>query len=249
MREKFIDYLRLCRLHKPVGIWLLLWPTLWGLWFAAGGVPPFKILWIFVLGVVLMRSAGCVINDVFDKDFDPPRRPHQRPPDCGGQGDARRGRAGVRGPRPHRLRACHQTQYADGAVGHPGRAAGSQLPADEALYCVAAGLPRARVLLGHTDGLRGGAGGGGLAGGAAADGREHLLGDCLRHLLRHGRQGRRRAHRRQERGDFLWPPRPAGDSAFAGAEPAAAGRRRGGIWPGPGGWGWPWRRPLVWGCC
>ena len=70
MLEKFIDYLRLCRLHKPVGIWLLLWPTLWGLWFAAGGVPPTKVLWVFVLGVVLMRSAGCVINDVLDKDFD-----------------------------------------------------------------------------------------------------------------------------------------------------------------------------------
>ncbi len=71
MLEKFSDYLRLCRLHKPVGIWLLLWPTLWGLWFAAGGMPPTKVLIVFALGVVLMRSAGCVINDVMDKDFDP----------------------------------------------------------------------------------------------------------------------------------------------------------------------------------
>lgn len=71
MLEKFIDYLRLCRLHKPVGIWLLLWPTLWGLWFATGGVPLTKVLIVFALGVVLMRSAGCVINDVIDKDFDP----------------------------------------------------------------------------------------------------------------------------------------------------------------------------------
>lgn len=70
MLEKFIDYLRLCRLHRPVGIWLLLWPTLWGLWFAAGGLPPSKVLVVFALGVVLMRSAGCVINDVMDKDFD-----------------------------------------------------------------------------------------------------------------------------------------------------------------------------------
>lgn len=70
MLKTFIDYLRLCRLHKPVGIWLLLWPTLWGLWFAAGGLPPGKVLWVFVLGVVLMRSAGCVINDVLDKNFD-----------------------------------------------------------------------------------------------------------------------------------------------------------------------------------
>lgn len=71
MLEKFVDYLRLCRLHKPVGIWLLLWPTLWGLWFAAGGLPPTKVLAVFTLGVVLMRSAGCVINDVLDKNVDP----------------------------------------------------------------------------------------------------------------------------------------------------------------------------------
>jgi len=71
MREKLTDYLLLMRLHKPIGIWLLLWPTLWGLWFAAGGLPPAKVLVIFVLGTVLMRSAGCVINDLADRDFDP----------------------------------------------------------------------------------------------------------------------------------------------------------------------------------
>lgn len=71
MKQKFFDYLLLMRLHKPVGIYLLLWPTLWALWFAAGGVPPFKILIVFVLGTVLMRSAGCAINDFADKDFDP----------------------------------------------------------------------------------------------------------------------------------------------------------------------------------
>jgi 4-hydroxybenzoate polyprenyltransferase len=71
MTQKLVDYLLLMRLHKPVGIWLLLWPTLWGLWFAAGGMPPPKVLAIFVLGTVLMRSAGCVINDFADRDFDP----------------------------------------------------------------------------------------------------------------------------------------------------------------------------------
>jgi 4-hydroxybenzoate polyprenyltransferase len=65
------DYAQLMRLHRPVGIWLLLWPTLWALWFAAGGVPPVKLLVIFVLGTVLMRSAGCVINDYADRGFDP----------------------------------------------------------------------------------------------------------------------------------------------------------------------------------
>jgi len=71
MKQKFVDYLLLMRLHKPVGIWLLLWPTLWGLWFAAGGMPPLKVLVVFVLGTVLMRSAGCVINDLADREFDP----------------------------------------------------------------------------------------------------------------------------------------------------------------------------------
>ncbi len=63
-------YLRLLRLDKPIGILLLLWPTLWGLWFAAGGLPPVHILLIFAAGVVLMRSAGCAINDYADRDFD-----------------------------------------------------------------------------------------------------------------------------------------------------------------------------------
>jgi 4-hydroxybenzoate polyprenyltransferase len=73
-------YLRLLRLDKPIGILLLLWPTLWGLWFAAGGLPPIHILLIFSAGVVLMRSAGCAINDYADRDFDAHvERTQQRP--------------------------------------------------------------------------------------------------------------------------------------------------------------------------
>lgn len=64
-------YAQLARLDRPVGILLLLWPTLWALWLAADGVPDAKVLVIFVLGVVLMRSAGCVINDYADRDVDP----------------------------------------------------------------------------------------------------------------------------------------------------------------------------------
>lgn len=63
-------YLRLMRLHKPIGILLLLWPTLWALWLAAKGMPSWSIFIIFVMGVVLMRSAGCVVNDIFDRNFD-----------------------------------------------------------------------------------------------------------------------------------------------------------------------------------
>lgn len=67
---RLIDYARLMRLHCPIGIALLLWPTLWALWIAAQGHPPLKIVVIFILGVVVMRSAGCVINDIADRNFD-----------------------------------------------------------------------------------------------------------------------------------------------------------------------------------
>lgn len=63
-------YVELMRLDKPIGIYLLLWPTLWALWVAAEGIPDFSVLIIFVLGVVLMRSAGCVINDYADRKVD-----------------------------------------------------------------------------------------------------------------------------------------------------------------------------------
>ena len=56
-------YWQLMRMHKPIGALLLLWPTLWSLWLAADGVPRWDVLIIFVLGVFVMRSAGCVIND------------------------------------------------------------------------------------------------------------------------------------------------------------------------------------------
>ncbi|MFT6917042.1 MAG: 4-hydroxybenzoate polyprenyltransferase [Motiliproteus sp.] len=63
-------WVQLTRLDKPVGIYLLLWPTLWALWIAAQGMPDRDLLLIFVLGVVLMRSAGCVINDYADRNLD-----------------------------------------------------------------------------------------------------------------------------------------------------------------------------------
>jgi 4-hydroxybenzoate polyprenyltransferase len=70
VKEKLDLYEKLMRLDKPIGILLLLWPTLWALWIAARGRPEFMLVWIFILGTVLMRSAGCVINDYADRDFD-----------------------------------------------------------------------------------------------------------------------------------------------------------------------------------
>lgn len=65
------QYARLMRLDRPVGIWLLLWPTLWALWISGDGRPQAAIFSVMVLGVVVMRSAGCVINDWADRDLDP----------------------------------------------------------------------------------------------------------------------------------------------------------------------------------
>src|ERR1700760_3265766 len=64
------DYARLIRLDRPIGIWLLLWPTLWALWISSRGRPNPRIFLIFVAGTVLMRSAGCAINDYADRSFD-----------------------------------------------------------------------------------------------------------------------------------------------------------------------------------
>lgn len=71
LTERLEQYEKLMRLDKPVGILLLLWPTLWGLWFASSGHLSWWVVWIFVLGTVLMRSAGCVVNDYADRDIDP----------------------------------------------------------------------------------------------------------------------------------------------------------------------------------
>lgn len=70
LRQRLSEYEKLMRLDKPIGILLLLWPTLWALWVASDGRPAAWVVAIFVVGTVLMRSAGCVINDYADKDFD-----------------------------------------------------------------------------------------------------------------------------------------------------------------------------------
>ena len=70
IRQKLTHYAVLCRIDKPIGILLLLWPTLWALWLAAEGLPKLHVLFIFVTGVVLTRSAGCVMNDIADRKVD-----------------------------------------------------------------------------------------------------------------------------------------------------------------------------------
>ena len=78
--QHYSGYLRLMRLHRPIGIWLLLWPTLWALWIASAGKPDQTIFLILVIGTIVVRSAGCVINDYADRKFDPfVARTAQRP--------------------------------------------------------------------------------------------------------------------------------------------------------------------------
>ena len=71
LNDRLHQYALLMRLHRPIGILLLLWPTLWALWIASEGKPDLLVLIVFILGVILMRSAGCVINDYADRNFDP----------------------------------------------------------------------------------------------------------------------------------------------------------------------------------
>jgi 4-hydroxybenzoate polyprenyltransferase len=79
-RRRLREYARLMRLDRPIGIWLLLWPVLWALWISSGGHPDERLFVIFVLGTFVMRSAGCVMNDFADREFDPHvRRTADRP--------------------------------------------------------------------------------------------------------------------------------------------------------------------------
>lgn len=80
LRLQIPQYARLMRLDRPVGTYLLLWPTLWALWLAGDGQPQWQLVIIFSLGTLLMRSAGCVINDYADRHFDPlVERTRERP--------------------------------------------------------------------------------------------------------------------------------------------------------------------------
>lgn len=68
---QLLNYAALMRLNRPIGVWLLLWPTLWALWLAGKGHPDSGVFLVFMLGVIVMRSAGCVLNDFADRNIDP----------------------------------------------------------------------------------------------------------------------------------------------------------------------------------
>ena len=80
LQRRLHEYVLLTRLNRPIGTLLLLWPVLWALWIAAQGFPGLKLLLVFLLGTLLTRSAGCIINDFADRDFDPHvERTRERP--------------------------------------------------------------------------------------------------------------------------------------------------------------------------
>jgi len=71
MRRQLWNYILLMRMDRPIGIWLLMWPTLWALWLAGDGHPDGGLFIVFTLGVIVMRAAGCVLNDFVDRNIDP----------------------------------------------------------------------------------------------------------------------------------------------------------------------------------
>ena len=80
IRNRSLNYALLMRFDRPIGIYLLLWPALWALWIAGQGQPSLKNTFIFIMGVILMRAAGCVINDFADRNIDPfVKRTEHRP--------------------------------------------------------------------------------------------------------------------------------------------------------------------------
>src|SRR3990172_4941665 len=70
LADRLLLYIQLTRLNRPIGILLLLWPTLWGVWIASHGHPAWHIVVIFTLGTILMRSSGCAVNDYADRHID-----------------------------------------------------------------------------------------------------------------------------------------------------------------------------------
>lgn len=80
LARRLREWAYLTRMHRPVGIWLLLWPTLWAIWVAADGRPDPIIFTVFVFGTITMRAAGCIINDLADRNIDPHvKRTRDRP--------------------------------------------------------------------------------------------------------------------------------------------------------------------------
>ena len=152
-------YWRLVRMHRPIGILLLLWPTLWALLIASADGPPPYLLFAFVLGTVLMRSAGCAINDFADRDFDRHVARTRDRPLTAGLIAPWEAVDGVRSALPSAaLALIIPINRADLAAGRVRRVPCGQLPVHQAILRAAASLSGHRVRLRHPDGVCGGPG-------------------------------------------------------------------------------------------
>ena len=149
MPEKLKLYWRLARLDKPVGRLLLLWPTLWAVWIAGEGKPQPGIVVIFILGVIIMRAAGCVINDYLDRDFDPQVASYARPPARKRCQFSPRSALGVCGADGRGVFAGADAQPPDDSAGRLPVRLSRDLPARQTVHEPAAGVSRGGVFLGH----------------------------------------------------------------------------------------------------
>ena len=127
----------------PIGIWLLLWPTLWAVWIAGRGKPDAHLFVIFVAGTVLMRSAGCAINDYADRSFDPHVERTRERPLAAGRISTDRGAGAVRGAVADGAGACAAVEQADAAVRGVRRLPRGHLPVRQAIPVGAAAVSRA----------------------------------------------------------------------------------------------------------
>ena len=139
----------------PIGIWLLLWPVLWALWLSSEGRPDPHVFIVFVLGVVLTRSAGCAINDFADRNFDRHVAAHARPPARHGPGRSDRSAGAVRGLGLIALGLALTLNPLTQLLTLIGARARGHVSVLEALLPAAAVLSRRRVHLVGADGLRG----------------------------------------------------------------------------------------------
>ena len=185
----------LMRLDRPIGTWLLYWPCAWSVALAGVGGRWDLFVWL-ALGAFAMRSAGCVYNDIVDRELDRKRRADS--PAAAGErpGVAALGVAADRLAVPRRARRPAAAQPRRRAGRDCQHRAGRGLPVHEAHHLVAAGLARDRLLVGRAGRLAGGDAEPRPAG-ASAVARQHRLGDRLRHALRDPGYGGRRAGRGQ----------------------------------------------------
>ena len=232
-------YEKLMRLDKPIGTLLLLWPTLWALWLAVRGVPQWRILIVFVVGTVLMRSAGVVVNDYADRNFDPHvARTKDRPLAAGLVGPTEAlVLAGVLGLMAfalvltlNRLTVALSFVGAFLAVSYPFTKRFFALPQAYLGIAFGFGIPMAYARTARTRPCRG-------LGAAAC---EHLLDHRVRHRVRHGGPGRRSQDRHPHLGDPVRPLRRRRRHVVPRRVPRAArgDRLAHAAWRGPTMQGW-----------